>query len=520
MMKTLTSLFAHRPNQLGTLAAVPFVCVLGVTGCGTYDEARYPDSRARLAPTEVPVEAPAPAQDPEPTDEGSEIPIGVDETSYADTDPSALTEFHTTLEPYGTWVEDASYGTVWTPSPTVVGTDFAPYVTAGHWTYGDDYVWVSDYSWGWAPFHYGRWVYIDGRGWAWIPGRTYSGAWVTWRVGPANYDYIGWAPLPPSWYWRRGYAVSVYSVPRAPYVFCGRHDVFAPQVGPRIVRGQGVVAIGERTRPFVPANPRVGGPDRVVARPSVGPAPSSLGIANTVPPPAEHDGLSRARALASPSTAVPAGAAPPARPQRRAEPTNLADARALRAPRDSSSGSDNMMLAPRERPTPLGPSARGTSSSAFTSEPSRGFSTSPRPSVVAPPTPFRQVAPAPQPSTPTYAERRPFTVAPSQPAPSYTPPAYNARPEPLQPRPPVSYSPPVHSQPMQPIRPSAPSPSPAPRPQPMQTVQPRPSFTPPSQPAVVARPMAPAAPRMSVPAPSPPRPATPSAPSRSAPRRR
>jgi len=81
----------------------------------------------------------------------------------------------TTLDPYGNWVEDATYGTAWVPSPTVVGDDFTPYQTAGHWAYDDDYVWVSEYSWGWAPFHYGRWVYVGGVGWEWIPGRTYAG---------------------------------------------------------------------------------------------------------------------------------------------------------------------------------------------------------------------------------------------------------------------------------------------------------------------------------------------------------
>ena len=44
---------------------------------------------------------------------------------------------------------------------TVVGADFTPYVSAGHWTYDDDYVWVSDYDWGWLAFHFGRWFMYD-----------------------------------------------------------------------------------------------------------------------------------------------------------------------------------------------------------------------------------------------------------------------------------------------------------------------------------------------------------------------
>ena len=106
--------------------------------------------------------------------------------AYSDTDPSALTDFHSALDPYGSWVDDPEYGTIWQPSPDVVGEGFAPYETAGHWSYGDDYVWVSEYSWGWAPFHYGRWVYAT-NGWGWIPGRQYAGAWTTWRTGYGPY---------------------------------------------------------------------------------------------------------------------------------------------------------------------------------------------------------------------------------------------------------------------------------------------------------------------------------------------
>src|SRR5689334_9882362 len=73
----------------------------------------------------------------------NEVMIGEQTEVYEDTDPTALTEFHATLDPYGTWVEDDMYGTVWVPSSTVVGADFAPYVSAGHWSYGSDYVWVS-----------------------------------------------------------------------------------------------------------------------------------------------------------------------------------------------------------------------------------------------------------------------------------------------------------------------------------------------------------------------------------------
>src|SRR5690242_8995767 len=97
----------------------------------------------------------------QPAPEDVEVPAQPDQ--YSDTDPSALSDFRAPLAPYGSWVDDPTYGTVWIPHRTVVGDDFVPYQTAGHWAMdGANYVWLSDYSWGWLPFHYGRWVFIDG----------------------------------------------------------------------------------------------------------------------------------------------------------------------------------------------------------------------------------------------------------------------------------------------------------------------------------------------------------------------
>src|SRR5581483_7749430 len=70
-----------------------------------------------------------------------------------------------------------------------------PYCDRGRWLCSDaGWYWQSDYSWGWAPFHYGRWFDDPQFGWTWVPETTWSPAWVTWR----SHDNIaGWAPLPP-----------------------------------------------------------------------------------------------------------------------------------------------------------------------------------------------------------------------------------------------------------------------------------------------------------------------------------
>ena len=109
-------------------------------------------------------------------------------------DAQAYTQFQTALAPYGGWDYDSSYGYVWSPSVSIVGAGFSPYGTGGNWAlteYG--WTWVSDFNWGWAPFHYGRWITRAGR-WSWVPGSMWGPAWVSWRSGGG---YVGWSPLPP-----------------------------------------------------------------------------------------------------------------------------------------------------------------------------------------------------------------------------------------------------------------------------------------------------------------------------------
>ncbi|HZL16302.1 MAG TPA: DUF6600 domain-containing protein, partial [Polyangia bacterium] len=110
-------------------------------------------------------------------------------------DPQAYTQFQTALAPYGSWSDDPTYGNVWSPYASTVGSDFVPYASCGHWLMSEyGWTWISDLSWGWAPFHYGRWIPITGRGWSWVPGTMWGPAWVSWRSGNG---YVGWSPLPP-----------------------------------------------------------------------------------------------------------------------------------------------------------------------------------------------------------------------------------------------------------------------------------------------------------------------------------
>ncbi len=134
----------------------------------------------------------------------------------------SLQTFYDELSDYGDWIDNPDYGYVWRPN---VGRDFRPYHSNGRWamtTYGN--TWISDYEWGWAPFHYGRWFYDDYDGWIWTPDTVWGPAWVSWRTGGG---YYGWAPLAP----RISVNISFgrrYYVPDNYWVFIPQRCIYYP----------------------------------------------------------------------------------------------------------------------------------------------------------------------------------------------------------------------------------------------------------------------------------------------------
>lgn len=132
--------------------------------------------------------------------------------------------FYDNLSPYGVWVYDPQYGDMWIPD---VDGDFRPYATRGHWVlteYGN--TWVSDYPWGWATFHYGRWVFDDYYGWAWVPGYEWAPAWVSWRQ---TEGYYGWAPLTPNISVNLSFGGG-YSIPDNYWVFAPQNYINSPRI--------------------------------------------------------------------------------------------------------------------------------------------------------------------------------------------------------------------------------------------------------------------------------------------------
>jgi len=126
---------------------------------------------------------------------------------YNDDNDLSFQTFYDELSPYGEWISTSDYGYVWRPYDN--GEPFRPYVTRGHWVYTDyGWTWDSDYQWGWAPFHYGRWYFDNYYGWMWVPGNEWAPAWVTW--GSYNQCWA-WAPMGPN------ILVSTGINPAAPY---------------------------------------------------------------------------------------------------------------------------------------------------------------------------------------------------------------------------------------------------------------------------------------------------------------
>ncbi|MFZ0910107.1 MAG: DUF6600 domain-containing protein [Candidatus Acidiferrales bacterium] len=118
------------------------------------------------------------------------------------------------LDDNGRWQNVPEYGQVWVPNGVVAG--WQPY-RYGHWTWIAPWgwTWVDDASWGYAPFHYGRWVMVGGY-WGWTPGPVvvgvrpvYAPALVAWVGGGVGVGVgVAWFPLGPREVYMPPYAVS------------------------------------------------------------------------------------------------------------------------------------------------------------------------------------------------------------------------------------------------------------------------------------------------------------------------
>lgn len=126
------------------------------------------------------------------------------------------------------YVQKDEYVYVWKPS--ISDEDWRPYMN-GRWVYTTNgWMWVSNFRWGWACYHYGRWWKSTEYGWVWMPGYIWAPAWVKWRISENN---IGWCPLSPKakWIGREGVTLSSYNYdnPGGQWVFVEKSN-FADEI--------------------------------------------------------------------------------------------------------------------------------------------------------------------------------------------------------------------------------------------------------------------------------------------------
>ncbi|MBI5394445.1 MAG: hypothetical protein HZA91_04025 [Verrucomicrobia bacterium] len=167
-----------------------------------------------LPPEGAPPEEPSVADMPQPTYAPPPLPVQpIDAYQY----------FYQPLMPYGEWIFIPGYGNCWRPVGIPYG--WRPYWD-GNWAWSEcGWLWASDEPWGWATYHYGRWMLTSEFGWMWVPGRRWAPAWVCWRRGP---DFVCWAPLPPGAPLGVGFYSGAFSISIGCWTMVFERDFLSP----------------------------------------------------------------------------------------------------------------------------------------------------------------------------------------------------------------------------------------------------------------------------------------------------
>jgi hypothetical protein len=267
------------------------------------------------------------------------------------------------LDQYGDWWPVEEYGAVW--FPRVADATWAPY-RFGRWVWVSPWgwTWVDEAPWGFAPLHYGRWVVVGGA-WGWVPGvvvarPVYAPALVAWysapgvRVGAP----VGWFPLGP----REPYVPAFRHSPRFLRVVNAQH---LPNVEPvTIVQTPRYVNRDPGRSTWVPDD-RFGRPEPVQRAQRPPPSEWRQYIARPQPP-ANVPFTKRRQAVEggpvmpapSPGLSAPADRLPPVRPPmaapRQADAPRLPETpRSAETPRDRPA----FPIQPRQADAPRSPEA-------------------------------------------------------------------------------------------------------------------------------------------------------------------
>jgi len=361
------------------------------------------------------------------------------------------------LDAYGAWQTYPEYGPVW--FPTAVVDDWAPY-RYGRWVWLAAYgwTWVDDAPWGYAPFHYGRWAYLGGR-WGWCPG-----AYVARPV---------WAPALVAWYGGSNWHFSVNSGgPVYGWVPLGWRDPFVPWWGrcssrcyERYNRPY-AVNLAERTRRPITSYVNASVPNAITAVPGSAMRTTRPVQTTRVPLPAMAvatapvlGGAPQVRPVAPAGNVVRAGGSAPlpageiaarvkpmaVAPATRAAPSGYGRERVIPAPAAGAVGSAQRGVTPAPMAAPpAAAQTRVTPSGAVVPQPSLRVapSAAPPPAGSGTPLPQTRVAPFDGGALPATRAAPPAAVPPSPPVTRGAPREYSAPRESME-RPMVRSAPPA-----------------------------------------------------------------------------
>ena len=311
------------------------------------------------------------------------------------------------LDDYGDWRTVEDYGPVW--FPRALPAIWAPY-RYGRWVWIGPWgwTWIDEAPWGFAPLHYGRWALV-GSAWGWVPGvvvprPVYAPALVAWFGAPGVSVTIGapigWFPLGP----HEVYVPAYRHTPRHFRVVNVQHVTHGAQI--TIVQAPKYVHRHPDRSTWVSGD-RFGRPEPV--RRGYRPPPSEWRQYIARPqPPANVPNTKRRQAIEF-AAPVPRAISPTPTVDSRPEvslPAGPPRSGALPRPPET----PGIAEVPRARPVPRPPAARPEPA------PSRGQPSSParddRQVLPRPPTTSTQPSPGPEP--PGAARARPRDAAPEQ----------------------------------------------------------------------------------------------------------
>ncbi len=434
------------------------------------------------------------------------------------------------LDEYGEWVSAPDYGHIWMPTRVVVG--WAPY-RFGHWVWISPWgwTWVDDAPWGFAPFHYGRWVQWRGR-WGWIPGPhvarpVYAPALVAWVGGPhfsltltfGGGGGVAWFPLGPREVYIPSYRVSRAYVTNVNVTNTTVNNVYVTNVYNNYTANRATdIRYVNRTAPgaisamrqndFTTAQPvarnivRVNEREMTSAPVSPGAAitperRSVLGAGSEAPnvarPPARLQNRAVVAKTPAPPQPVPFTAQQKALQENQGRPLDPEQMRKLRPAAEERAPRPNVRVAPPApkpvpvekvaRPRPGRPEQPERPQARPPVKPPEAPTQPAQPETARPAQPERPAPQAPPPSERIREERPPAAQRPAAPTPPAQPeaarPAQPERPAPQAPRPSERIR---EDRPPAAQRPQAPTPPPQPQhPRPAQPEKPATQAPPPSE---------------------------------------